>query len=53
MGMRSIYIRQLVWPVAAPLVMHMLGYTGGVATDRVLPCLAVAILIIKFLGQVV
>ena len=34
--MCSIYIWQLVQPVAAPLVMHMHGYTGGVATVRVL-----------------
>ena len=37
MGMCSIYIWQLVWPVATPLVMRMHGYTGGVATVRVLP----------------
>ena len=35
-GMCSIYIWQLVWPVAAPLVMCMRGYIGGVATVRVL-----------------
>ena len=32
-----IYIWQLVWPVVAPFVMRMRGYTGGVATVRVLP----------------
>ena len=37
MGMHSIYIQQLVQPVAASLVMHMHGYTGGVATVGVLP----------------
>ena len=37
MGMHSVYIQQLVWPVAAPLVMRMCGYTGGVATRGVLP----------------
>ena len=36
MGMHSIYIRLLVHPVAAPLLMGMRGYTGGVATVRVL-----------------
>ena len=30
--MHSIYIRQLVWSVAAPLVMHMCGYIRGVST---------------------
>ena len=35
-GMCSIYIWQLEWPVAAPLVMCMRGYIGGVATVRVL-----------------
>ena len=35
--MHSIYIWQLVWPVAAPLVMCMRGYTGDVANVRVLP----------------
>ena len=34
--MHSIYIGQLVQPRAAPLVMRMRGYTGGVATVRVL-----------------
>ena len=41
MGMHSIYIQQLVQPVAAPLLMRMHGYTGGVATVRVLPYPAV------------
>ena len=29
--MRSIYIQLLVQPAAAPLVLHMYGYTGDVA----------------------
>ena len=36
-----IYIQQLVQPVAALLVMHMHGYTGGVATVRVLQILQI------------
>ena len=43
MEMRSIYIRQLVWPVTAPLEMHMRGYIGGVATLRVLPYPAISL----------
>ena len=35
--MRSIYIRQLVRPVAVPLVMRMRGYIWGVATVRIYP----------------
>ena len=35
MGMHSIYIWELVRPVTAPLVMHMHGYTGGMATVRI------------------
>ena len=35
--MRSIYIGQLVWPVAAPLVVHMDSYKSGVAIVRINP----------------
>ena len=45
MGMHSIYIRQLVWPVAACLVLVMRGHIGGVATVRVLPYPAIYLLI--------
>ena len=40
-GMHSIYIWQLVWPVAAPLIMHMCGYIRGVATVWIYPYPAV------------
>ena len=40
-GMHSIYIWQLVWHVAAPLIMHMCGYIRGVATVWIYPYPAV------------
>ena len=40
--MHSIYIRQLVQSVAAPLVMRMRAYTGGVTTVRFLPYPAIS-----------
>ena len=30
-GMHSTYIGQLVWATAAPLILHMCTYIGGVA----------------------
>ena len=40
-GMHSIYIWQLVRPVATPLIMHMCGYIRGVATVWIYPYPAV------------
>ena len=42
-GMHSIYIWQLVHHVAAPFVLHMCDYTGGVATISIYPYPAVIV----------
>ena len=47
--MRSIYIWQLVWPEAAPLVMRMPVYIRGVASVRNCPYPAVIKIITQFI----
>ena len=48
--MRSIYIWQLVWLVAAPLVMCMHGYIRGVATVWIYPYTALQEIIVIYVN---